>query len=255
MFTVIFKISVFLYIMLLKTNSFIKPFNNKFCSIVNTPCFSRQLIKTSKTLTQLLHKIVVEIDERINPDTNNNLLLGSEDLNWTEEEVIEMAIGDPTVFAQELSSKVEAAIEEELNRQVRLTLLLFWSFNRILTNQKDGVNTVRNDRQPLMKAHLDLLTYSARQEFIKRNFTGSLLLYNRCIDYNPADGRAWLGIARIYWKIGGSRRAALAEKAYKDGLTYNPKNPYLLQAYAVMLIKLGQVKEAQKLLIVSVLGT
>eukprot|EP01036_Dinobryon_divergens_P023540 gene23540-31895_t len=144
-----------------------------------------------------------------------------------------MAIGDPTVFAQELSSKVEAAIEEELNRQ-------------------DGVNTVRNDRQPLMKAHLDLLTYSARQEFIKRNFTGSLLLYNRCIDYNPADGRAWLGIARIYWKIGGSRRAALAEKAYKDGLTYNPKNPYLLQAYAVMLIKLGQVKEAQKLLIVSV---
>ena len=112
--------------MLLKTNSFIKPFNNKLCSIINTPCYSRHLIKTStKTLTQLLHKIVVEIDERINPDTKNNLLLGSEDLNWTEEEVIEMAIGDPAVFAQELSSKVEAAIEEELNRQVRLTLLLF----------------------------------------------------------------------------------------------------------------------------------
>ena len=112
---------------------------------------------------------------------------------------------------------------------------------------------MRNDRQPLMKAHLDLLTYSARQEFIKRNFTGSLLLYNRCIDYNPADGRAWLGVARIYWKIGGPRRAALAEKAYKDGLAYNPKNPYLLQAYAVMLIKLGQLKEAQKLLIASVI--
>lgn len=126
MYTEIFKISVFLYIMLLKTNSFIKPFNNNFCSIVNTPCYSRNLIKTSKTFTQLLQKIVVEIDERINPDTNNNLSLGSEDMNWTEEEVIEMAIGDPAVFAQELSSKVEAAIEEELNRQVRLTLFFIF---------------------------------------------------------------------------------------------------------------------------------
>ena len=103
-----------------------------------------------------------------------------------------------------------------------------------------------------MKAHLDLLTYSGRQEFIKGNFTGALEIYNRCIEYNPADGRAWLGIARIYWKTGGARRAALAEKAYKDGLSYNPKNPYLLQAYAVMLVKLGQLKEAQKLLIGSV---
>lgn len=108
------------------------------------------------------------------------------------------------------------------------------------------------DRPPLLKANLDLLTYSGRQEFIRGNFTGALMIYKKCIEYNPADGRAWLGIARIYWKIGGSKRAVLAEKAYRDGLSYNPKNAFLLQAYAVMLVKLGQLKEAQSLLIASV---
>jgi cytochrome c-type biogenesis protein CcmH/NrfG len=58
-----------------------------------------------------------------------------------------------------------------------------------------------------------------------------------CIAYDPYDSRAWLGLARIQWKKG---QTPLAEKAYKDGLYHNPKNPYLLQSYADMLIKLGE---------------
>ena len=34
------------------------------------------------------------------------------------------------------------------------------------------------------------------------NFSGAENLYQQCIDYNPCDGRAWLGLARIYWKRG-----------------------------------------------------
>ena len=41
-----------------------------------------------------------------------------EEDSWTEEEVFALAIGDPVAHAQQLSSKVEAAIEEEWNRQV-----------------------------------------------------------------------------------------------------------------------------------------
>ena len=34
-----------------------------------------------------------------------------------------------------------------------------------------------------------------------------------------------------------------AEKAYKDGLYYNPNNPFLLQSWAVMLEKIGKTPE------------
>ena len=126
MYNVVFKFSLFLYnfIFFIKTSSFIQPYNNKFCSIFGIyPPWSRHLSKATNAVShlQLLHKTVVEINDRINPNANanNSSSLGSDDLRWTEEEVIEMAIGDPVIFAQELSSKVEAVIEEELNRQVR----------------------------------------------------------------------------------------------------------------------------------------
>lgn len=48
----------------------------------------------------------------------------TEDVTWTEEEVYDLALGDPVVFAQELSMKVEAAIEEEMNRKVHVVILL-----------------------------------------------------------------------------------------------------------------------------------
>tara|TARA_B110000091_G_scaffold142261_1_gene151983 strand:- start:240 stop:506 length:267 start_codon:yes stop_codon:yes gene_type:complete len=47
-------------------------------------------------------------------------------------------------------------------------------------------------------------------------------------------------------------RKSDAEKTFKDGLYYNPKNPFLLQGYSVMLEKEGRIPEAMKLLRTSV---
>lgn len=93
---------------------------------------------------------------------------------------------------------------------------------------QQGVNPSRTKSLPL-KANVDLWSYEARKIFLSGNFSGALQLYQRCINYDPCDGRAWLGAARIQWKRG---KYDIAEKLYKDGLYYNPNNPYLMQAWA-----------------------
>eukprot|EP01041_Mallomonas_annulata_P003471 gene3471-6904_t len=130
---------------------------------------------------------------------------------------------------------------KELNRKVEAAMLEDW-------DMRDGVMTSRGKPLPI-KANIDLWSYRAKTEFGKGNYTGAMILYQRCIEYNPCDGRPWLGMARLYSKKG---QIDLAEKCYKDGLYYNPKNPYLLQSWAVMLEKTGKVKESIKLLTVSV---
>jgi tetratricopeptide (TPR) repeat protein len=92
-------------------------------------------------------------------------------------------------------------------------------------------------------------SFFARQELLKGNFTGAVSLYQRCAEYDPCDGRAWLGLSRIYWKKGDH---LMAEKMFKDGLYYGPKNPFLLQGWAVMLEKQGRNPQAMKLLLTSV---
>ena len=51
------------------------------------------------------------------------------------------------------------------------------------------------------------------------------------------------------WKSG---KADAAEKCYKDGLYYDPSNPYLLQSWAVQLSKQGKLKQAMTILTASV---
>lgn len=139
----------------------------------------------------------------------------------------------------------EAQEKEELNLKVKQAMEKEWDLKKgvITESIKESTKT-----QPI-KANIDLLSYNARKELLRSNFTGAINLYEQCIDYNPRDGRPWLGLARIYWK---KRNSVKAEKTYRDGLYYNPKNPFLLQAWAVMLEKLGRIPEAQKLLIKSV---
>ena len=144
-----------------------------------------------------------------------------EELRENEQlEVMDMAFGDE--HARELPRKVAKALEEDYD-------------------MTQGVNP--NSRRPLpIKAYQDLLIHRAKSmtDFRRRGE-----LYQRCISYNPTDGRAWLGLARIYSKKGQPERA---EKTYKDGLYYSPKNPFLLQSWAVMLEKQGKLTEATKLL-------
>ena len=143
------------------------------------------------------------------------------------EEMLDMALGEE--YYKELNRKVVEAKQEE------------WDI-------RQGVNPSRTKPLP-SKANLDMWTYTARGHLLRGNFTASEALYQRCVEYDPCDGRAWLGLARLHWKKG---QALLAEKSYKDGLYYNPNNPFLLQSWAVMLEKLGKIPQAMKLLTKSV---
>lgn len=136
-----------------------------------------------------------------------------------------------TEHKQTLGKKVEAVMEQE------------WDIQQGVTTSVKQQPTVAN---------LDLATYHARQAMVKRgNFSEAAEIYQRCIEFNPVDGRAWLGLARIYQKRGFPLEA---EKCFKDGLYYNPKNPFLLQSWAVMLEKQGKVVQATKLLRTSVIA-
>ena len=144
-----------------------------------------------------------------------------EELSESERaEVMELAFGGD--HARELPLKVAKALEEDYD-------------------VSQGVNPT--SRRPLpIKANLDLILNRARNE---TDFAVRSELYQKCISYNPTDGRAWLGLARIFAKKGQFERA---EKTFKDGLYYGPKNPFLLQAWAVMLEKQGKISDATKLL-------
>lgn len=143
------------------------------------------------------------------------------------QEILDMALGEE--HSLELSRKMEDSMQED------------WDV-------REGVVGQRRKDLPL-KANLDLMNYYAKQDFLRGNFSAAEEWYLKCVDYNPVDGRAWLGLSRIHVKRGSS---LLAEKTFKEGLYYNPKNPYLMQAYAVFLDKAGRTQQAIKLLTSSV---
>lgn len=148
-----------------------------------------------------------------------------DDLSEAErQEVMDLAFGDG--HKKELPNKVAVALEQDYDIS-------------------QGVNP--NSRRPLpIKANIDLMVHRAKNQ---TDYNKRAELYQRCIDYNPTDGRAWLGLARIHTKKG---KIDLAIKAYKDGLYYSPQNPFLLQSWAVLLEKQGRIAEATKLLTKSI---
>lgn len=173
--------------------------------------------------------------KRLSQDSNHDS--DDDDDNASDSDVIseeDMTFINTYVLNDEhdkmLSKKVSAAIEEQ------------WDVMQ-------GVMGPPRRKALPIKANLDLWTYEARRELTKGNFTGSEAIYRKCIDYNPCDGRAWLGLARVQWKTG---KGDLAEKSFKDGLYYDPKNPYLMQAWAVQLVKQGKTKQAMTLLTAAV---
>lgn len=177
-----------------------------------------------------LDKDPVDYDKNTNidGDINENIDSLKATDEYTEEELTEiMALAFDEDHAIELNKKVEAAIEEEYNIN-------------------EGI--IARKPKPI-KANIDLWSYQAKQAFLSGNFTKALEFYNRCIDYDKCDGRAWLGIARVYWK---KRDYQSSERMYKEGLFYCPNNPYLLQGFAIMLEKLGRSNDAMKCLVTSV---
>lgn len=78
---------------------------------------------------------------------------------------------------------------------------------------------------------LDLLNFHARTSS-RRHATRDIAirLYRRCLDLNDADGRAWLGLARLQ-----SQRGDLisARSTFRKAIKACPRNAHLLQAWGV----------------------
>ena len=78
-----------------------------------------------------------------------------------------------------------------------------------------------------VKANIDLLCYYAKKEFTTGNFEEAESLYNRAIDLDPYDGRAYLGNSKVRAHL----HDYITSREYlMNGLKLSPENPYLLQA-------------------------
>eukprot|EP00178_Gracilaria_changii_P006283 TRINITY_DN207_c1_g1_i1.p1 TRINITY_DN207_c1_g1~~TRINITY_DN207_c1_g1_i1.p1 ORF type:complete len:520 (-),score=138.90 TRINITY_DN207_c1_g1_i1:586-1983(-) len=76
---------------------------------------------------------------------------------------------------------------------------------------------------------LDLLNYHARRHMY-RSPKRAASLFRRALRINSADGRAWLGLARLREAAG---EFAAARRAFRDGVRACPQNAHLLQAWGV----------------------
>jgi len=173
--------------------------------------------------TTSLSRMCMTMDTQ--PERDDSLYDGISEEDWTL--MTELALGDDHVA--QLNAKVEAAMQEE------------WDLTA-------GVMSGRQKAAPL-KMNIDMWSFNAKKEMQKGNFTGAEFWYDKCSKYNPRDGRAWLGLARILWKRGDK---VGAERTYKEGLYFDQKNPYLMQGFAVLLEKTGRIEAATTLLTKSV---
>ena len=192
-------------------------------------------------------EITATSDSKDRKGTVETVGQGTEEIEYEEFDIsMAAAIGQSDLGEEELAALIERELEgpkhkEELNRKVEEAMQQEWDITQ-------GVDTMPKKPKPL-KANLDLWSYQAKQLMLKGDFTSAAKFYEKCTAYDPCDGRAWLGLARIYWKKG---QVSQAERAYTDGLYYCPKNPYLLQSWAIMLEKRGELSRAQQLLVTAV---
>lgn len=77
-----------------------------------------------------------------------------------------------------------------------------------------------------------------------RDFRRAESLYQRCIDTDRADGRAWLGLARLCASRGEKDDA---RRIFHDGVSASVKNPFLLQAWGVFEEREGKLERAKGL--------
>ena len=99
------------------------------------------------------------------------------------------------------------------------------------------------NRRPLA-INLDLLNHRARTLVRRRDAAGAEETWARCVELDPLDGRAYLGLAKLRRGRGDDGGA---EAALRDGLRALPRSAYLLQAYGQLLERRGLADDALQL--------
>jgi len=96
----------------------------------------------------------------------------------------------------------------------------------------------------VLKINLDLMSYAARRALQRKEFDKSEDLYRKCLQMDAYDGRAWVGLAKLYEE---KNQMFKAKEILQSGLQKLPRSPFLLQALGCIEQKQGQVVEALKL--------
>ena len=92
-----------------------------------------------------------------------------------------------------------------------------------------------------LRINLDLLTHRARVLVQRGDRKGAAATYKRCMQLEPQDGRAWLGLSQLRRRQGREEEAA---RLLQGGLRVDPANPYLLQAWGTLQERRGFQDEA-----------
>lgn len=154
--------------------------------------------------------------------------------------------------------ELEEVTEEEMEEAQRMAFgdNHYQTVNKLvvaaLENKYDlenGVNPMSSRRSVSkvapVKANIDLWQYYGRQSLLQGKFSEAMDFYLKCIEYDPSDGRGWLGKSRVEWK---RRRRDESEVTLKEGLRNSPRNPFLMQSLADVLLKTGRLAESKKIL-------
>jgi len=156
---------------------------------------------------------------------------------------------------QEMTERVEGALYG-----IRKTLKFNGEDYEYYDNSDEGGVQFRDGVRlgSALKINTDMLTYHARRELRYNHIEESQYLYEKALEMDPRDGRAYLGLSRIAQRCKDYR---LARKWLLDGIqqsvsihptTGQPDwggNPYLLQALGCLEERLGYLTKAEQYLV------
>lgn len=157
--------------------------------------------------------------------------MGYREGDVAEEEGTEEA-GPPLPYLPSQAEDLEAKIAEAETASNSLEILSKAVNERMLEEKFDNVRApYREPREPKpLPYQLDLLTYYAKEALRKRNVPEAARIYQRCMELDRYDGRAYIGLARIE---GRRRNGTAAQAVYEEALRWCADNPFVLQAYGV----------------------
>ena len=95
-----------------------------------------------------------------------------------------------------------------------------------------------------LRINADLLHWRAKKEERRGRIKEARRLWQLCLQIRPDDGRTYIALARDLERRQRDGEAAL--QLLNEGLTQDPSNAYVRQAYAVLLERRGRTTEALK---------
>jgi tetratricopeptide (TPR) repeat protein len=111
--------------------------------------------------------------------------------------------------------------------------------------QGDAEELAEEPAGRVLRINVDLAAWRARTAMRRGDAVAGEALYRECMAMDPADGRAYLGLAKMHER---ARLPVKAREMLVAGVKAAPRNAHLLQALACLEERLGQPEKARVLL-------